>query len=77
VPAPLAGGQVPDEVYLLARQHFSEKELLDLTGAIIVINGWNRIAVACRTVRARSSWTHREAFVAPEGCPPDEPRNTR
>lgn len=41
---------VPDEIYELARKHFSEKELVDLTIAIVVINGWNRIAIAFRTV---------------------------
>jgi alkylhydroperoxidase family enzyme len=30
---------VPDEVYEWARQHFNEKELVDLTMAIIAING--------------------------------------
>jgi alkylhydroperoxidase family enzyme len=40
---------VPDEVYQTARQHFSEDELVDLTMAIVVINGYNRINVAFRT----------------------------
>jgi AhpD family alkylhydroperoxidase len=42
--------QVPDEVYEVARQQFSEKELVDLTAAIVAINGWNRFAIAFRTV---------------------------
>jgi AhpD family alkylhydroperoxidase len=41
---------VPDDVYALARQQFTEKELVDLTLAIIAINGWNRLAIAFRTV---------------------------
>jgi AhpD family alkylhydroperoxidase len=41
---------VPDDVYDLARQHFTEKELVDLTLAIVAINGWNRLAVAFKTV---------------------------
>ncbi len=41
---------VPDDVYDLAQQHFSEKELVGLTLAIVAINGWNRLAVAFRTV---------------------------
>jgi AhpD family alkylhydroperoxidase len=41
---------VPDEVYELARQHFSEKELVDLTLAIVAINGWNRLAICFRKV---------------------------
>jgi AhpD family alkylhydroperoxidase len=39
---------VPDDVYQKARQHFSEKELVDLTIAVIAINGWNRLAVSFR-----------------------------
>ena len=37
---------VPDEVYDEARHHFSEKELVDLTAAVIAINAWNRVAIA-------------------------------
>ena len=39
---------VPDEVYNEARNHFSEKELVDLTAAVIAINAWNRAAIAFR-----------------------------
>ncbi len=39
---------VPDDVYQKARQHFGEKELVDLTMAVIAINGWNRLAVSFR-----------------------------
>ncbi|HEU5432265.1 MAG TPA: carboxymuconolactone decarboxylase family protein [Thermomicrobiales bacterium] len=41
---------VPDDVYDLARQYFSEEELVNLTMAVIAINGWNRLAIAFRTV---------------------------
>ncbi len=41
---------VPDEVFEEARRHFTEKELVDLTLAIIAINGWNRLNVSFRTV---------------------------
>lgn len=41
---------VPDHVYQVARQQFTEKELVDLTLAIVAINGWNRLAIAFRTV---------------------------
>jgi AhpD family alkylhydroperoxidase len=40
---------VPDEVFAEARRHFSEEELVKLTWAIVVINGWNRLAVAFRS----------------------------
>ncbi len=46
----IAAGHVPDPVYEAARRQFSEKELVDLTLAIVAINGWNRLAIAFRTV---------------------------
>jgi len=39
---------VPDEIYDEARRHFSEKELVDLTAAVVAINGWNRASIAFR-----------------------------
>ena len=41
---------VPDETYDKVRPHFTEKELVDLTLAIVTINGWNRLAISFRTV---------------------------
>ncbi len=41
---------VPDEVYNDAREHFSESELVDLSLAIVAINGYNRLNVGFRTV---------------------------
>jgi AhpD family alkylhydroperoxidase len=41
---------VPDGVYETARRHFSEPELVNLTMAVVVINGWNRLAVSFRAV---------------------------
>lgn len=41
---------VPDEVYDEAREEFSEKELVDLTFMIVLMNGWNRLAVSFRKV---------------------------
>lgn len=43
-------GRVPDEVYEQVRQHFNEKELSDLTLAVVTINGWNRLNISARTV---------------------------
>ena len=43
-------GGVPDALYEQARQHFSEKDLVDLTLALIAINGWNRLSISFRTV---------------------------
>ena len=41
-------GHVPDAVYEEVRKHFSEKEIVDLTAAVAVINTWNRVAIAFR-----------------------------
>ena len=46
----LAETGAPDDVYELARDCFTERELVDLTMATIAINGWNRLAVGFRTV---------------------------
>jgi alkylhydroperoxidase family enzyme len=37
---------VSDALYAATREHFSEEELVDLTMAIVTINGWNRISHA-------------------------------
>ena len=44
----VAKDHVPDDIYARARKQFSEKELVDLTAAIVTINAWNRIAIAFR-----------------------------
>lgn len=41
----IAEGPIEDALYENARQQFGEKELVDLTLAIIAINGWNRLAI--------------------------------
>ena len=40
---------VPDALYGEVRKQFNEKELTDLTLAIIAINGWNRLAIPFRS----------------------------
>lgn len=40
---------VPDEIYNQVRKYFTEKELVDLTLAVIAINSWNRLAISFRT----------------------------
>ena len=45
----LADGPVPESLYGELREHFSEKEAIDLTMAVIAINGWNRL---CATFRS-------------------------
>lgn len=46
----LAPAHVPDEVYAMAKAPFSDEEFVNLTAAVVAINGWNRIAVAFRFV---------------------------
>ena len=44
----VARTRVPDEAYEEVRQHFTEPEIVNLTMAIVAINGWNRLAIAFR-----------------------------
>jgi AhpD family alkylhydroperoxidase len=46
----LSAHGVPDDLYNRVREQFSEKELSDLTFAIMVINGWNRASIAFQAV---------------------------
>lgn len=46
----VSSSRVPDSVYELASKHFTEKELIDLTMAVIAINSWNRLAISFRAV---------------------------
>ena len=70
-------GHVPDAVFQEARAHFSEEELVNLTMAVVAINGWNRIAIAFRSVPG----TYHPAAAATGAVPaaeatgrsPDEP----
>lgn len=39
---------VSDELLDLARAHFTEKELVDLTMVVVTINGWNRLSITFR-----------------------------
>jgi AhpD family alkylhydroperoxidase len=41
---------VPDELYQRVLGHYSEKELSDLTFAVMAINAWNRLNIAFRKV---------------------------
>ena len=41
---------VPDEVYETVEKHFSEKEIVDLSILVSVINLWNRLAISTRAV---------------------------
>lgn len=46
----LPTNDVSDAVYDEIKKHFTDKELVDLTMAIVAINGWNRLSVGFRTI---------------------------
>ena len=54
-------GHVPDEVYAIVRSQFSEKEIVDLTLAVGMINLWNRLAISTRTTAG--------GYVSPHKAP--------
>jgi AhpD family alkylhydroperoxidase len=41
---------VPDDVYQDAKKHFDEAELVNLTLAVVAINGWNRFSIGFRAM---------------------------
>ena len=45
----LDSGHVPQEVFDVVKEQFTEKELVYLTLAIIEINSWNRLNISFRT----------------------------
>ena len=45
----VAGTHAPDDVYAAVKKHFGDKELVDLTAAIGMINLWNRLSIAFRS----------------------------
>lgn len=44
----VGGTGVPDHVFEEVQRHFTEQEIVDLTFAVVTINGWNRLAVSLR-----------------------------
>jgi AhpD family alkylhydroperoxidase len=58
-------GHVSDEVYETVRKQFSEKELVDLTVAVVQINAWNRFAISFRAVPGTyQPATHKQSAAA-------------
>lgn len=45
----ISNNHVPDEIYQKAAAHLSENEMAAVIMAVVVINGWNRIAITART----------------------------
>jgi AhpD family alkylhydroperoxidase len=46
----IAVTHAPDDVYDEARKQFSEKDMVNLSIAIAMINAWNRLAIGARSV---------------------------
>ncbi|MGA7235971.1 MAG: carboxymuconolactone decarboxylase family protein [Bryobacteraceae bacterium] len=46
----ISTGHVPDELFARVSQHFTVEELMDLSLAVVAINGWNRLTIAFRMV---------------------------
>ena len=44
----ISSNNLPDDLYAQVREQFDEKGVVELTLAIIAINSWNRMAIACR-----------------------------
>jgi AhpD family alkylhydroperoxidase len=42
----LEKGEVPEDVYQQAREHFDEQQLMKLTLQDVAINGWNRFCIS-------------------------------
>ncbi len=70
----IAATHAPDDVYEAARAEFGEKELVDLTLAIVAVNGFNRLAIGFRTVpgsfRVRAPSPAVRERAEPEGQDP-------
>jgi AhpD family alkylhydroperoxidase len=54
---------VSNEVYDDVRKHFTDVELVNLTLAIVAINGWNRLNIAFRTVPGTYRAVHSRTSV--------------
>lgn len=46
----VADGHMPDDAYAAAADEFGDVELAELLWTIVVINAWNRLAIAARLV---------------------------
>ncbi|WP_336980348.1 carboxymuconolactone decarboxylase family protein [Altererythrobacter fulvus] len=52
----VAERRAPDEVYAELDAHFDKEEQVQLTMAIIVMNGWNRLAVGFDMFDTKRGW---------------------
>lgn len=46
----ISEGGVPDELYSATLKHFTEEELVKLTGIVCIINVWNRFSVSFHSI---------------------------
>jgi AhpD family alkylhydroperoxidase len=60
----ITDGHVPDDVYEHVSEHFDEQELSDLSLAVVVINGWNRLQIASRAPEGEYQPRRRETAAA-------------
>ncbi len=60
----LPNREVSDAVFERASTQFNERELADLTLAVIAINGWNRLNIAFHTPPQRFTIDERQAVAA-------------
>ena len=44
----LTDGDVSDEVFANVRAHFDDKQIMELTSAVVMINAWNRLGISMR-----------------------------
>ncbi|MCC6457151.1 MAG: carboxymuconolactone decarboxylase family protein [Caldilineaceae bacterium] len=56
----LSEREVSDAVYEAVRPHFNDEEMVNLTLAIVTINGWNRLAVGFRSEVGSYQSKHKE-----------------
>ena len=45
----ISNGPIDDALYASVSEHFSEPEMVNMTMAVIAINGWNRLAIPFRS----------------------------
>jgi AhpD family alkylhydroperoxidase len=46
----IAQNRVPDEIFEHVVKEFTVQELVDLTYAVIAVNGWNRLSISMRAI---------------------------
>ncbi|EFV13702.1 carboxymuconolactone decarboxylase family protein [Segniliparus rugosus] len=57
----VAETHVPDAAFAAVSEHFTEKEIADLTIAVGLINAWNRLAISFRAVPESVTKTSRNS----------------